>query len=165
MSNWLRHIGILEWIAIIDGAADEAVKSAVKDHLACCTECEEFLDEIKAVRSKLLDSAFQVRVANTPGVEHSQRALEMALTELRKEKPAPASVEDRLAAVMAVITPICGAGGASRVAASARRRIGGSLHKVVPAERWPEFLQYVSSTTALLCGDTAAQMVWVAGME
>jgi anti-sigma factor RsiW len=162
MRDWQQHIPVFDWIAVVDGTGSREVVSRVREHLATCPGCRLFHGEMSAVHEALRagGSALGHEVPDT------EAALGEVLSALRKGHfhPRP-TVDARLACVVDLITPLCGARGVTSTVAAARKRLRLGQRQILTEERWPEFLRHITATMASMCGDTAAELVWVAGME
>lgn len=164
MKEWQQHIPVPDWIAFLDGACPLNVRRRVAVHIIECPGCRLFHGEMQAVRDALRRQG--AALASRQDIAGTDAALSRVLLALRQGHPsARSTVDQRLASVVRVITPLLGAQGVTRMIAAARKSLNLHGRGAVSEERWPEFLRRIASVTALMSGDTAAELAWFAGME
>lgn len=160
-----------DWNDYIEGLADETLCDRIEAHLIGCWDCWDFHDQMAHATEALRSASESLRA----GFALPDRTLHAGLCgvfeKLNKAEPAMAQagasphcvIEQKLDALAAVMTPMCGSQTAiNALRAAAVNSPARSLEQVT-ADNWPTFLKRLKSIATVMCGETGAHLVWERG--
>jgi hypothetical protein len=164
-----------QWDDYIEGQVDDAARDRIEAHLIGCLSCWEFHERMANATRALRASAAGSRVgfalqdqqlhAGLRGVFEKISAAEAgkialgAQPRLRSHR----AIQQKLDALAAVMSPMCGAQTAiNALRAAAQRSPARSLERVTE-DNWTPFLARLKSIAAVMCGETGASLVWESG--
>ncbi|MEP7340344.1 MAG: hypothetical protein ABI977_21605 [Acidobacteriota bacterium] len=160
-----------DWNDYIEGAANEALRDRIEAHLIGCWNCWELHDQLahatealsatgEGIRQSLALQDYQLH-AGLRGVFEKLTAAEL-VTRHSTASPHHA-IQQKLDALAAVMTPMCGSQTAiNALRAAAINSPAMSLERVT-ADNWPPFLNRLKSIATVMCGETGAHLVWERG--
>ncbi len=152
-----------EWMLYLEGELDEAGVQNLESHLVGCKSCWEHFDQLAGAGEQLRITGEAIRRELTLCDRALYRALVSTVSRInRQEKPAD-DMKARLDYLRATMAPMCGARTVERALRLAAEASPAKTLDAVSAEHWNPFLLMLTSIAAVMCGETAADLIWESG--
>jgi hypothetical protein len=160
-----------DWNDYIEGLAEESLRDRIEAHLIGCWDCWEFYGQMAHATGALRSTSESIRAslalpdralhAGLRGVFEKLNAAEsaMGLTDASRHR----AIEQKLEALAAVMTPMCGSQTAINALRAAAVNSPAQSLEQVTADNWPSFLNHLKSIATVMCGETGAHLVWERG--
>jgi hypothetical protein len=160
-----------DWNDYIEGLADESLHDRIEAHLIGCWDCWDFYGQMAHATEALRSTGENIRASLTlpdralhaglHGVFEKLNAAEsaMGLTDTSRHR----AIEQKLEALAAVMTPMCGSQTAINALRAAAVNSPAQSLEQVTADNWPSFLNHLKSIAIVMCGETGAHLVWERG--
>jgi len=160
-----------DWNDYIEGLADEPLRDRIEAHLIGCWDCWDFHVQMAHATEALRSTGENIRTSFALPDQALHAGLRGVFEKLNGVEPAMArsvaspayAIEQKLDALAAVMTPMCGSQTAiNALRAAAVNSPAQSLERVT-ADNWPSFLNRLKSIATVMCGETGAHLVWERG--
>jgi len=159
------------WNDYIEAQIDDETRDRIEAHLIGCLSCWEFYERMANATQALRANGAGIRAifalqdqqlsAGLRGVFRKLNGTDGERSE-RLSQPRRA-IQQKLDALAAVMTPMCGSQTAIKaLRAAARVSTACSLDRVTE-DNWTSFLASLKSIAAVMCGETGARLVWESG--
>lgn len=160
-----------DWNDYIEGAANEALRDRIEAHLIGCWNCWELHDQLAHATEALRSTGEGVRRGLAlqdyqlhEGLRGVFEKLTAAESVARHSTASPhQAIRQKLDALEAVMTPMCGSQTAARALHAAAVGSPARALESVTADNWTPFLKNLRSIATVMCGDTGAHLVWERG--
>jgi hypothetical protein len=168
MNKMIHGFSETDWNDYLEGAADESLRDRIEAHLIGCWDCWEFHNRMARTASALRSSGERLRVSLALPDQALHAGLRGVFEKLNATEQAAAdssikAIKEKLDALAAVLTPMCGAQTAvNALRAAAVDSPARSLDRI-NAGNWTAFLKRLRSIAAVMCGETGARLVWESG--
>src|SRR5262245_46574128 len=159
-----------EWNDYVEGRIDDESRDRIEAHLIGCLSCWEFHERMATATRALVASGAGMRAVfalQDRRMNAGLRALFAIINEAEateRDRPLRA-IQQRLDALAAVMTPMCGSQTAAKaLRAAAQVSHARSLERVTE-DNWTSFLASLKTIAAVMCGETGARLVWESGQS
>ena len=160
-----------QWDGYIEGHLDGETRDCIEAHLIGCLSCWEFHERMATATRALRGSAAGVRAifalqdqqlhAGLRGVFEKISAAEANENKLAVQPHL--AIQQKLDALAAVMTPMCGSNTAINALLVAAQGSPARSLEQVTHDNWTPFLSRLKSIAAVMCGETGACLVWESG--
>jgi hypothetical protein len=160
-----------EWDSYTEGRIDDETRDRIEAHLIGCLSCWEFHERMANATHALRGSAAGARAifalqdsqlyAGLRGVFEKISAAEAKENKLGVQPHL--AIQQKLDALAAVMTPMCGSQTAINALRVAAQDSPAQTLEQVTEDNWTPFLSRLKSIAAVMCGETGASLVWESG--
>jgi len=164
VGNQMNHgITDKEWMLYLEGELDEATVHGLEAHLVSCKSCWDYFDQLAGAGEQLRVTGEAIRSELSLCDRALYRALVSTVSRInRQEKPSD-NMKARLDYLRSIMAPMCGARTVERALKLAAEASPAKTLEAVSDEHWNPFLLMLTSIAAVMCGETAADLIWESG--
>jgi hypothetical protein len=155
-----------EWTDYLEGHADETLRDRFEAHLIGCVSCWEF-NELMAMATSTLrregQASRETLVLQDRQLQTGLGAVYARIHTAVTDAPPSAEMQEGLAHLADVLTPMCGSQTANRALQVAAITSPAQTLDQINAANWDSFLERLASITSVMCGETGADLIRLSG--
>jgi hypothetical protein len=157
-----------EWNDYIEGQIDDEMRDRIEAHLIGCLKCWDFYERMATTTQALGARGAEMRAIFALQDRQLSAGLRGVFEKISGEEAAKRDrprrvIQQRLDALAAVMTPMCGSQTAIKALRAAAQGSPACSLELVTEDNWTPFLASLKSISAVMCGETGARLVWESG--
>jgi len=152
-----------EWMRYLEGALDRDAADRLEAHFIGCKPCWDYFDQLASAEEQLRLSGEAVRRELAICDRALYRALVSTVSRINRQETSADDVLARLDYLRATMVPMCGARTVDRALKVAAEGSPARSLDGINDENWNPFLLSLTSIAAVMCGETAADLIWESG--
>ncbi len=158
------------WNDYIEGQIDDETRDRIEAHLIGCLTCWEFYERMANTNQALRVNGAGMRAIFALQDQQLSAGLRGVFAKINAAETGShaglqprRAIQQRLEALAAVMTPMCGSQTAIKALRAAAQVSPACSLESVTEDNWTSFLASLKSIAAVMCGETGARLVWESG--